>query len=508
MTKPNITDEELIEIGEELKKFKAEKKRAEKQIMQRQLLSSLRKEENNRAKTINEELFEKNLPKVIRFLKGDKGRYTVYARKNSETLEFEPLFTTKDFRNATNATALQNTLCATEEWEDFMAGVIDSYQIAPGPGPKDPISIAFWKDALTYFSNHPRLVKLNDRLPTFSNSREEDCVICFPLDKLTPGRYDNIRQFLKRLDYPDHFMAWVASVFLAHSKNSQVLWLQGNGNDGKTIIINLIVALLQEIIKYKGASASVDENNLDSPFIYSNLSSCRLVTFSDVKYLNLLDTPFIHKVTGNDLVASEEKYEAKVQETVFCKVAITSNYSPVMEKVTNQLRRILRIKVSPTGSMSKDLTWEEEVKKEMPHFVYACLKKYPEIIKGEMIVPEDEDYLVDVGSHAEQIFEEICNKRFTFEDNSYAYVTDVMKALNKTVKEFGMTNTNYIIDKFTRYLKTKYDVNKIALTRDSDKRQITLFKGMRMAVSVNISEWKASGATPMKFPEEEEVCPL
>ena len=499
----SMSESKLGEVMKERKRLRSELEKTENKNMMAEIkLESLRK-----ANSQNEIIYERFFPKYILYTLTTKGKYTVYVRKNSFTKEFEAMFTAEDLGTIKRANALANTIAHNEEWEDDLTEAVGGYippPVAPG-GHREKKEFMFIKEALTYFCLHPRLILRENKLPNFSNKRDEECLVCFPLDVLTPGEYPKLKQFLDRMDYPDHFMAWVGSIFLAESTNSQVMWLQGEGNDGKSVIMNKITDLLKAKKSENPICTSVNETALDSPFAYSGLSHCRLVTIADTKYLSLISTPFVHKLTGGDLVASEEKYEAKVQERIFCKIFVTSNYSPAIEKdATNEIRRLLRIKVKGRGTREKDKRWEADIEKEIPHFVYDCLSKYHEISSNDVIEPDDEAYLADAGSFVEDIFEDICDKKLTFGEGYYATVLDVAKLLSKASKEFSTDKIKFANSRFTRFLKNRYGVELTEYPRE-DKKKIRLYAGMKTSVNFDLKEWQNEKLVKASLVKEEEV---
>ena len=483
----------LLESDEISKKIKKEITRLEgvkTKEEEKERKEKAKREERTKCKSVNEQMFLECASNLVYLFLQRKGNCSVYVRKDLNSKELEPLGVKRELRKSDLAENINTILCTVPEWRDKLRQCYNTYvSIESKGGPKDLPHIAFWKDALTYFSLCPQLAFLDKEPVNFSNSNNVECLTYWPLSLLKKGDYPLLKEFISRIDYPDYFMAWVGGLFLDNTRNSQVLWLQGEGNDGKSVIVSKISDFLKRGGEKNPVSSSISEDSLSDKFAFSSLSNCRLLIISDTKYLSLISSPFIHKVTGGDLIASEEKYADRVQEKVQCMTIITSNFSPALDKnEPNQMRRILRIKIKPRESAEKDLEWEDSISREMPYFINDCVNTWKELSNNEVVRPTDPQYLADVGSYMEEIFNELCCKQFTFGEKFHAKNIEITKLLNTWVVQFKLKDSN-IIERFDRYLKRVYNVNKVIYERPIDRKRITLYKGIMYREDVDLSEW-------------------
>jgi len=153
-------------------------------------------------------------------------------------------------------------------------------------------------------------------------------------------------EILERMDYREEFLAWVWVLFTGEKASSQVVWLYGTGNDGKSTISRVLSRIL------KNVSCSVNE--FKNQFTHSKFYRKRLACWNDSRDLNVVDDAIIFQVTGGDKGDIEEKGKSSFQGEHNCMILATSNYYPKIDvNSPAHLRRILLIDLANIKNVDK-----------------------------------------------------------------------------------------------------------------------------------------------------------
>ena len=174
---------------------------------------------------------------------------------------------------------------------------------------------------------------------------------------------------LSRLSDPEAFLAHVWSAFEPKFEGRQALWLQGEGNDGKSILFDAL---------FEGASlpyASLGDNDLvgGNQFVFSSVWDKPVVLVGESKNVNVLMSGMVHKLTGRDPIPVEykhgQRFNAKFQGVVF----VTSNNKPQIERTRSNLSRLSLVTIQP-GDWVDDL--KPKLRREVPGLLFRAREAY------------------------------------------------------------------------------------------------------------------------------------
>lgn len=195
----------------------------------------------------------------------------------------------------------------------------------------------------------------------------------FEPDLLQEGSYDTWKEFLNRLDYPQVFMAWVWSVFEPENDGRQLMWLKGNGNDGKSRVISALMEMYG-----RDYTAALVTGDTASDFFFSKIYGKRFTVYDDCKQTDLITYEKIHMILGKGEAAIEYKGQNAFTGNVYSKIIVGSNMLPEIsyEKNNERTRLIcLTVKRFQNGDTS-DNKFQEKLLSEKYAFLFACRKCY------------------------------------------------------------------------------------------------------------------------------------
>jgi hypothetical protein len=175
--------------------------------------------------------------------------------------------------------------------------------------------------------------------------------------------------FLSRLTDADAFLAHVWAIFEPSYKGRQALWLQGDGNDGKSIAMTALFA---------GAGcpfATVSDADLvgGNQFLFSSLWDKPAVLVNESKNVNVLMSGMIHKLTGRDPVSVEYKHGQRFAARFNGCVLVTSNNLPQIEGTRANVSRLSVVRIRQGGWVD-DL--ESRLRREVPALLHRAAARY------------------------------------------------------------------------------------------------------------------------------------
>ncbi len=263
---------------------------------------------------------------------------------------------------------------------------------------------------------------------------------------LAPGNTPTFDELFSKASNVKAIMQWIGSLFDPDSPRQQYIFLWGDGLDGK----GSLIFFLEKIFVSTFSSQGVATNQ----FWTHGLLGKRVVALDDVteKELPFLTSSVFKSLTGGGTLRVEEKGGAISDGEFICKIIVTSNHKPSIERSRADLRRIIYSEfqareVAPTDAFKKTLVLEA------PAFLWKCREAYRELGPGEWI-RDDKEILDLVLDDRDERFHTIFEKWFRLGEGKIKagevrFVLEKEKMLDK--KEQG---------RFRKYLERKFWVKK------------------------------------------------
>ena len=184
-------------------------------------------------------------------------------------------------------------------------------------------------------------------------------------------------EFLNRMDYPEVFMAWIWCMFDPENMGRQVMWLRGPGTDGKSTACRVI----QDYYGAHNCASITKDNLMSNRFFYSSLYGKRFLLASDTQNTKLITSTRLHNIVGGDPVSVEFKNKTAFTEVIYCRVLVTSNYSPEIDfSRKNEVSRTIRLDIKDLDVNYGDKgIWEKKMFDEMPNLLYKCREQAKKI---------------------------------------------------------------------------------------------------------------------------------
>jgi hypothetical protein len=213
------------------------------------------------------------------------------------------------------------------------------------------------------------------------DNRPALCRIRIPLDieRPTPA-WD---EFVNRLSDPEFFLGYIGSVLDVNSRSRQLLYIQGEGEDGKSTALTVLSRLLGRVVT---TLDSLNINQFTASFIYGH----RLVVISENRNPRLFMTAVVRQATSGDLTQIERKGAQAFSAVMRCKLIACGNDDPEITSGHADKSRLVLLRVSPPTTRD-DPSWEPRLEAEGPAFLARCWQAYRRLSPHHGKIPVTEE---------------------------------------------------------------------------------------------------------------------
>lgn len=271
-------------------------------------------------------------------------------------------------------------------------------------------------------------------------------------------------QFLSRLDFPEVFMAWVWCLFEPTNNIRQVMWLRGDGNDGKSTVMNALINILGA--RYCAALQNDSENQT---WFYYNVYGKRLVTYGDCKNVHLINSERVKSSTGGDYVQVEGKLINAFYGRINAKFLFASNPMPRLDlSDVSVTSRLIKLEVAPLApDTERDNEFEKRLTAEGYAFATKCrqyAEKYLSKGKTDIVLPDAlvERTKTDCASNDYNLVTDFIEKELEFGEGYYIKRTELLQHIEAFLSDNNEALTkhksSYLIDILLNRVKSDKNV--------------------------------------------------
>lgn len=215
----------------------------------------------------------------------------------------------------------------------------------------------------------------------------------------TEGAYPAWKEFLTRLSHPEVFMSFVWAMFEKGSADRQIMWIKGDGEDGKSVVIKCLRKVLAQ------ASVIVIPETFKDAFGMAELENKRFAVIPDCSDSRVLMNSQLRMLTSGDGVRMNKKYKTGESQDLDVKFMVASNYEPDLTSQDADTSRLLLLYIS-TSKNKDDPQWAGKLYLQMPYFLYACREAYGKLTTKGGKIDRDEKMLKSIERRAASFEEE------------------------------------------------------------------------------------------------------
>lgn len=201
---------------------------------------------------------------------------------------------------------------------------------------------------------------------------------------------------------------WLGSLLDYEFPRAQYLYIQGDGDDGKSTLIEALVGLFRQ-----QGIALLRSDTLTGTHSTTPLEGCRLAIFADENNAAFMSKGLFKSMTGDASMAINPKGLPQRNIALHCKVLITSNYPPEIVGSHADTRRIILVRLEKiavvqyqdgrdfVNAISDILSYCYQEFRKWRNNNPGCVK-IPvseiamESVVADSIIAETEDYIYDI----------------------------------------------------------------------------------------------------------------
>lgn len=219
--------------------------------------------------------------------------------------------------------------------------------------------------------------KISGKIKNISNNPNTYTYMYVNVDEYQDGIVDAWLEFVSQIKgnkNKNEFMRWIYSIFDEKDIDRRMLYIEGESGAGKSTVAETIAKFMQNINPDSVKTLS----SIEDKFSLSNLEKARLLLYSDIEDDQLFYRRDIKNITGKDTVYIDKKNQDPYSAKLKCKILITSNYPPNIDKsLSHQVTRLLHIKVSKNKTRKYNKhEYEAKLEEQLPAFLKMCKTIY------------------------------------------------------------------------------------------------------------------------------------
>lgn len=259
---------------------------------------------------------------------------------------------------------------------------------------------------------------------------------------IVPGPTPYWDEFTSRLDYPELFMAWVWSVLEPTNTVRQVLWITGEGQDGKSAVQKALEFLVGDSHSYAAKRA-----DFESQFFLGSVEGKALISIPDNRNQLLLKNDYIKQISGGDSASIERKGAQSRSGIIRAKIYVHSNYIPLVNPDSRfETSRLLHLNLKKPKS--NDADFEEKLKSEVWQFLAKCKDAFDANITpgyDNIKIPADvfKSMLLSCSSRSYQYAKFFEEQYITYDDKKSASMSDLTSFLVRFRDENALSVDQY-----------------------------------------------------------------
>lgn len=207
-------------------------------------------------------------------------------------------------------------------------------------------------------------------------------------------------------------------------------YLYGTGANGKSVLMNIMQALLGED-NYVCASPE----NLQETFGCGDLEDKRVVFTSDMskKDLRYLSSGIMKQISGGDVIRSEKKYNDSVKIRSISKIVISSNHmlNFADDSTIGAIRRYVIIPFEYTIPKTKrNVHLEKELRAELPGILNEAVLGYRRLRRNNYVFScqEESDSLIQDVIRKDVSFEKFIEEKIVYCQNDFVSYKELENA--------------------------------------------------------------------------------
>lgn len=205
---------------------------------------------------------------------------------------------------------------------------------------------------------------------------------------LKQGATPSFDELFARMSNARAVKTWIGSLFVSASYDQQYVWLRGEGNDGKSSLMEFLARVFGD----EGSLALGEAPGSDKHWAEGWIGK-RFVYFPDFEDIASLKKGPLKMITGGDRITIRPFYRPGTHSVKFpAKLMFSSNPPPRFDFNKSDKRRLIYAEMT-ASSLFVSSTYSESLWAEGGAFLQSCIDLYGEVCSDHGMIPTDEGSL-------------------------------------------------------------------------------------------------------------------
>lgn len=324
--------------------------------------------------------------------------------------------------------------------------------------------------------------------PLLLKGDQRPAIRYLPYDTTAPAHLNSaLEELLSRMSGHTHFCAYLFQYLLGY-ETQQLLYIYGEGGDGKSSLLKLLAEKTQSLTAYSEGSRHS----------YYAMFDKAIISLSESTEKHILLKPQVKLITGGDAIQIEAKYKNSFTGRIKALFIIDSNNRPYVLGQESETRRLRIFEMkSPKGV--KPIPPKEYVTKlseNFDGFISYCKQCYEQLKNPDTQLVRDPDNLQEVmkqlkDKNAEMLYDTlikklIVSKNFILKEDANIKELSFRGHIHSMVQTMAIDyRQKFFIENFFSYLRYElkiqfkegivYGIGKLQDLKTNDKSEGTVF---------------------------------
>lgn len=272
-------------------------------------------------------------------------------------------------------------------------------------------------------TQEPVILNEDDIAPVLFKSEKGYCWHRLPFDP-EEGELGLWADVSKRMTNWSSFLAWIGSLFDPASNREQFVWIVGEGETGKSTLIDVLLDCFGPSAMATNCEAA------DERWFVSDLVGKR-IAYIDEATAGFVKGAKIKTLTGNSKQRCEAKYQQAKTVSISTKFIFSSNEFPDIPNKKEYLRRIILCEMSAIADRTMTrASAEASYRAGLPGMLYEAINAW-ERVKSTHKITSDQETLLEYAGQSD-VDAEMAFQKFFVRSPGWVSCKDIYENLMNT----------------------------------------------------------------------------
>ncbi len=287
-----------------------------------------------------------------------------------------------------------------------------------------------------------------------------------PAPNYSPEQFPVISEMLGRMTNSKAFCAKIGAMLRGdESQRKQVLWLYGDGDSGKSFLLNKVVA---KVCGGTAGTSTFSQESMKGAHWKEALVGKALLVSNEATSKFLCSNAF-KSLTGDSLHNINPKGKPAFETKIDCHFVFSSNEAPMVPNENPIKSRLIVCKMTkvPDEKRVKESILEARIQSELPYFLAHCLAAYEEFDETGVILADTQDLEESIAEEESEL-QYVIDQCFEVDPMNDALIITANELIHY-LKPHLDPRRGITLQRLRRFLQTEYKIYPVQKRLAGDK---------------------------------------